>query len=102
MIDNIVDRLLNEGKEDYEVYHETYSSATTEALQYIRRRGFEYDDIEAFDAIGLGPKKPGKGKTVSVDIPIYKNGKKQKKYFHYSVYNRGTDRKTFELTAYIL
>jgi len=96
-----ITKYINEAKSDYELYHDTYTSAADEALALAKRMGYETDDSETFDIIGTGPKKPSKGKTVKLSIPLYKGGKKQRKALHFQVYNRDTDRNTYELNAYI-
>jgi hypothetical protein len=93
---------LNEKKGDYEVYHSSYTSAVDAALKRAEELGYTTDKEEVGDLVGFGPKKPGRGKTVQVHIPLYKNGKKQKKALHITVYNRDVDGNTFELTTYIL
>jgi hypothetical protein len=88
-------------KSKYEVYHETYTDATREAIDYAEANGYTVDEDERFKAIGLGPRKPSKGETVDVILPLYKDGKLQRKTLHIQVYNRETNRKTYELTCYV-
>lgn len=103
-INKTVNRILDilESKFDYELYHSSYTSAVDAALQHAVVKGYTTDPEEVADLVGFGPRKPGRGKTTQVHIPLYKNGKPQKKHLHISVYNRDIDGKTFELTAYIL
>lgn len=97
-----IDKTLNESKQDYELYHKSYTSAVQSGLNYAVKKGYTTDEEEVADLVGLGPKKPGRGKTNQLHIPIYKNGKKQKKMLHITVYNRDTDPTPYELTVYIL
>lgn len=101
-INETLDRYLNEKKGDYEVYHSSYTSAVDTALKHAIDMGYTTDSEEVADLVGFGPKKPGRGKTVQVHIPLYKNGKPQRKALHITVYNRDVDGNTFELTTYIL
>jgi RecJ-like exonuclease len=95
---------MNERKSkfDYELYHDTYTSAVDTALKHAEVKGYTTDPEEVATYVGFGPRKPGRGKTVTVHIPLYKNGKPQKKALHIVVYNRDVDRNTYELTTYIL
>ena len=100
---NIKDiKKLNEKKDDYEIYHRSYTSAVQTALDYVVKRGYTTNDEEVSDIVGFGPKKPGAGKTNQLHIPIYKGDKKQKKMLHITVYNRDVDPHPYELTTYIL
>lgn len=101
MINETINKYLTEKKGDYEIYHDSYTSAVQAALSMALSLGFETDDDETFSLIGQGPKKPSNGKTNSLHIPLYKDGKKQRKVLHFQVYNRGTNRNTYELNAYV-
>jgi hypothetical protein len=83
---------------DYDVYHETYTSAINSALQYANDRGYEYDDNEVAQAIGFGPRKPDIGKYNRFTITLYKNDKQQRKALQIQVYGMETG---YELNAYI-
>ena len=65
----------------------------------MKKNGYEIDDDEWFREVSTGPRKPSKGKTNSFSLPIYKNGKKQRKRVHFQVY--GLDSGNYELTGYI-
>ena len=90
-------------KQQYELYHDTYTSAIQEAEKYAKSKGFDLDKEEMADEIGMGPGRPKKGKTVRHTLTLYKNGEpiKGKRKFHIQVYNRGQDRNTYELNCYI-
>jgi hypothetical protein len=90
---------INESKkEDYKIYHNSYTSAINTALEYAEKRGFEYDKEETADKIGLGPKKPSDGKTNKFSINLTKDGKPQKKNLQIQVYGMG---EKYELNCYI-
>ena len=90
---------VNESKkDDYKVYHNTYTSAINAALEYAESRGYEYDKEETSDKIGLGPKKPEEGKTNKFSISLTKDGKPQRKNLQIQVYGMGNK---YELNCYI-
>lgn len=101
-IDEILNTHLNEKKGDYQIYHSSYTSAVDAALRHAVDMGYTTDPEEVGSLVGFGPKKPGRGKTVQVHIPLYKNDKPQRKALHITVYNRDVNGNTFELTTYIL
>jgi hypothetical protein len=85
-------------KEDYKIYHDSYTSAINTALDYAEKKGYEYDKEETAEKIGLGPKKPSEGKTNKFSINLTKEGKPQKKKLQIQVY--GMEKK-YELNCYI-
>lgn len=95
-----------EGKKDYVIYHNSYSSATDEITKFAAKNGYTLDDetdsedigSQMFDLVGRGPKKPSKGKTNRFDFKLYKNNKLQKKMLHAQIYG---DEGRFELNMYI-
>jgi hypothetical protein len=88
--------LLNEGK--YQIYHSTYSSAISTALDYIKDQGYEVEDDTVFNRISAGPKKPSEGRTNRIDLNLLKNGKSARKAAHIQIFNTGTK---YELNIYI-
>ena len=87
---------------DYEVYHKSYTSAIDTALEYAKKKGFTTDPEEVADLVGLQSRRPGKGKTTRVSIPLYKNGKPQRAGLQIVVYGMDADSsRPFELTTYI-
>jgi hypothetical protein len=88
-------------KSKYELYHDSYTKAINTALNYAEKNGYTTDDEERADIIGLKSSRPKDGKTERVTLPIYKNGKKQRKHLHIQVYNRGISGNTYELNTYI-
>ena len=102
-----VNRLIVEGKSDYEIYHSSYTSSVQEIERFVKKNGYTFGetkeeaDEQLFNVIGTGPPKPSKGKTNKIDLELWKGKKKQKKLLHAQVYNRGTSGNTFELNMYI-
>lgn len=91
-------KALTEGKEQYPVYHNTFSSAVQTAQQYAESKGYNVNEDEWFNSIATGPKKPKEGETNRYSISLYKDGKLQKKHLHIQVYGMVNK---YELNAYI-
>jgi hypothetical protein len=95
-----VNQKINEVKKNnYQIYHNSYTSAVQHGMQHTKDQGYEISDDEAFNKIGAGPKRPGKGETARVSLELTKDGKPQKKQLHMQVYHDG-DR--YESNKYIL
>jgi hypothetical protein len=92
------EQFITESKGDYQVYHNTYSSAVDAALEYAKSRGFEVVMDDVWDQISMGPKRPSDGKTNKAAVGLIKDGKPQRKALHIQIYGMG-DR--YELNAYI-
>jgi hypothetical protein len=97
-INKIIKNVIFEEKISYETYHNSYTSAVTEAKEYAERRGYEINDEDSFRKIGMGPKKPSEGKTNRFSIELFKDGKEQKKMLHIQIYGM---KNKYELNAYI-
>lgn len=93
--------LLKEVKEDYPVYHRTYTSAIQNALNYAKKRGYKADEDDVWTKISTGPRKPSKGKTNSFVLQLTKNGKPNNSTLSLQVYNRGVEGNTYELNTYL-
>lgn len=89
------------GSDNYDLYHSSYSEAVQEALNMVRTKGFEVDEDEIFRVISTGPRKPPVGDTVSLKLPLLKDGRETARMLHFQVYNRGESKAPFELNAYI-
>jgi len=89
---------VNEAKSDYEVYHDSYTSAINAAKAYAEKKGYTINDDDSFTKIGMGPKKPSEGKTNRFSIELVKDNKVQKKMLHIQVYGM---KNKYELNAYI-
>jgi hypothetical protein len=90
---------LQESK--YEVYHDTYTSAIQTAEEWAIKQGYDLDEEEWAQDIGLGPSKPKPGKTNKFSLSLSKNGKEDKKRLQIQIYNRETNSNTYELNMYI-
>jgi hypothetical protein len=93
--------LLKEGKLDYEIYHDDYGGAIGEIKKFADKNGYTVDEDEFSNNYMDAFNKPKKGKTYRTTLKLYKNDKQQKKALHSQIYNRGTNRNTFELNMYI-
>lgn len=93
-------KALKENNEpnNYQVYHNTYSSAIETALEYAENKGFEYSHDEYFNKVASGPKKPSDGETNSVSLGLYKDGEEVKEMLHIQIYGMGNK---YELNCYI-
>lgn len=84
---------------DYELYHDTYTSAINDALSYHAKSGLEVSEDDRWHHIAVNSKRPKDGETTRVQLPAVDS--KGKKYMiDIQVYNRGTDRMPFELNTY--
>lgn len=81
-----------------DIYFPTYTAAINASLEYAEKEGYETDPEELADIIGLKSKRPKVGETTTVHVPLYKDGKPQKKWLHIMVYGMEN---SFELTKYI-
>lgn len=97
----LVEQAITEGKNDYVIYHSSYSSAVDEALKLAKKNGYDVDDDQVFDNISTGSKRPKAGKTTRVTLPLWKNGKEQRKALHFQVYGMDDKKGRYELNAYI-
>ncbi len=88
-------------QESYQIYHDRYYEAVKEFLNQIKKAGYSYDDEEVAQIIGINSKRPGPGKYVKFSLPLYKNGKLNKKYAHASIYGMEGRNEKYELTMYI-
>ena len=86
------EEVIYEAKKDsYQIYHPTYSSAVQHAEKHLNKQGFDIHPDDWFHHVNAGPSKPAEGKTVSLHIPLHKDGVPSKKVAHIQVYNRGND-----------
>lgn len=95
---NFLNKNLEEGKKDYEIYHNTFSSAIDEVKKFAKKNGYELDDDDLFHKVGTGPKKPSTGKTNSYHLKLIKGGKEDRKSLHFQVYGMKSQ---YELNMYI-
>ncbi len=90
---------LNESKEQHKVYHNTFSAACSEVIDFAKEKGYEVDEDDWFNKVSVGSKKPSDGQTNRYSIELKKEGKLQKKMLHFQVY--GMKGGKYELNAYI-
>jgi len=91
-------KYLQEAKQDYKVYHKSYREAVEEILEFAESKGYTLDEDDIWNHITTGFGKPSNSETNKIHLPIFKNGKEQKKQLHAQVYNMGN---AFELNIYI-
>ena len=93
---------INEKKNNYEVYHKSFTSAWDEVQNYVKSEGYELDkdDVEQQVTFGgsTGRARPSTGKTTRFDIKLSKNGKPVKQKLHFQVYGLPN---SYELNMYI-
>ena len=91
---------LDEAKSNYELYHPTYSGAIHHALaHHASKAGLSVSDDDYHHHVSIGPRKPTEGVSVSHSLPASdENGGKH--MVHMQIYNRGGDKKPFELNTY--
>ena len=87
---------VSEGKNDYPLYHKTYSGAMQAAYAYAKKRGFEVDKDDIDRKVATGPRKPSNGKTNSFTLKLV--GQKNKML---AVQVTNLDNQRYELNTYI-
>jgi len=101
----LIETALLEGKKDYTIYHNSYSEAVTEVMSFIEKNGYDTEgeefDNAVFNNISSGSKRPKNGKTTRVTLPLWKNGKVQRKSAHFQVYGMDDAKGRYELNLYI-
>ena len=85
-----------EGKNDYPIYHKTYSGAMQASYAFAKKKGFEVDKSDIDDKVATGPKKPSNGKTNSFTLKLV--GQKNKRL---AVQVTNLDNRRYELNCYI-
>lgn len=101
-----VDRLtkeevqIDEAKSNYELYHPQYSGAIHHALaHHASKAGLSVHDDDYHHHVSIGPRKPAEGASVSHSLPAT-DEKGGKHMIHMQIYNRGGDKKPYELNTY--
>ena len=82
-------------RKGYTLYHKTYTDAINHALAHHALNGLTISDDTRDRYIAMGPRKPGKDKTVSLNLPAEQKNRR----IHIQVYNRGGS-KPYELNTY--
>ena len=100
---------MNEGrkpklkfKKDHPTYMAGYGQTLNAITDYIEENGYFFNQEEFFASFGDAFFKPKKGKTQRKTITIYQDKESIKPIgnLHISIYNRGVDGNTYELTTY--
>jgi len=87
---------LRERKEEYPLYHKTYSDAMAAAYAYAKKKGYEVDPDDIDRKVATGPRKPSNGKTNSFTLKL-----KDEKRKMLAVQVTNLDNKRYELNTYI-
>ena len=93
---------IGEAKDQYKLYHDTYSGAVQHALGYtLEKTGYSVDQDEFFNKVSSGPRKPSSGKTNSFSLQLVdaSTGKPVNRMLHMQIYNM--DDKKYELNMYV-
>ena len=98
---SIVD--IKEAKKDSaaDLYFDTYTSAVQHAKSQAEKKGFEVVEDDWFTQVTTGRGKPSSGKSVRHTLKLTKNDKAVRQGLSIQVYNRDTNRNTYELNYYI-
>ena len=89
--------ILNE-RTEYPIYHKSYTHSIEAAKAYALKKGYEIEDDEMFNKVGINSKRPSVGKTTRVSLQLTRNGKPQKKQLNIQVYGM---KNGYELNCYI-
>ena len=93
---------MNEKKDSAaDLYFDTYSAAVQHAKAQAEKKGFEVVEDDWFTQVTTGKGKPGRGKTTRHTLKLLKNDKPVRKSLAIQVYNRDTNKNTYELNMYI-
>jgi hypothetical protein len=84
-----------------DTYFDTYSAAVQHAKAQAEKQGYEVEEDDWFQQVTTGKGKPGRGKTTRHTLKLMKGGKPTRKGLAIQVYNRDTDKNTYELNYYI-
>lgn len=84
-----------------DLYFNTYSAAVQHAKAQAEKKGFEVVEDDWFNQVTTGKGKPGRGKTTRHTLKLTQNDKPVRQSLSIQVYNRDTDRNTYELNYYV-
>jgi len=103
--------IVSEARAPYEVYHDSYTSAIQAVEKFVFKKKLFLDPEEMAQEIGMGPSKPGSGKTNRFTLRLYKTQKALddmkplRKAVHFQVYGMGNiespSATRYELNLYI-
>lgn len=95
-------KVIKESKDEYQVYHKTYTSAVETAKEYLDKRGYDVDEEKFATEFGIMNSRPKNGQTVKVSIQVQSRKKKKPEYYHVQIFDMGNATgNTYELNAYI-
>ena len=86
-------------QEAYKLYHKSYTDAINTAHAHHAKSGLKVSDDDRMSHIGIGSKKPGSGKTTSVNVPASHHKTGDSHTIHTQVYNKGGTH-PYELNTY--
>lgn len=99
----IGESLLKESKQEFEVYHNSFTDAAQTAREMAEKRGYTIDEDDWQSEVALGGRysrsRPAEGETHTFTVGLLKDGKPQRKGLTFTVY--GMPRGRYELVAYI-
>jgi hypothetical protein len=90
-------------KVDIETYHDSFTSASTNAREYAESKGYQIDEDDWQTQVALGGKygrsRPSEGNSHSFTVGLIKDGKPQRKALSFTVYGMSSGK--YELVAYV-
>ncbi len=96
----VVNEAKRKSKHDYQIYHDTYSSAVQHAVDHTKKvHGFDVDQDSYDSEVTFGQRKPSAGKTVMKKIDLHKDGKSARKRLQIQVH--GMSNGKYELNKYV-
>lgn len=98
--DSSINEAKRKSKHDYQIYHDTYSSAIQHAVDHTKKvHGFDVDQDSYDSEVTFGQRKPSAGKTVMKKIDLHKDGKPARKRLQIQVH--GMSNGKYELNKYV-
>lgn len=89
---------LMEGKNNYEIYHDTMTAAFVEVRKNLANHGYEISDNDFWEHVNTGPRKPAEGNTNKYHIPLMKGSESTNKTVKVQIYGMANK---YELNMYI-
>lgn len=83
----------------HEIYHDSFTQACQEAIDYASKKGYKVDDSDWFTQVSTGPRKPSPGGTNRYSVEVTRMGFPSNKKLHFQVY--GMESGKYELNAYL-
>lgn len=92
---------LLEGKNDYKIYHNTFSSVIDEVRNFVKKNGYDIDEDSWWNEMNFKQHRarPKIGQTNRFSVNLTKNGNPVKKMVAFQVY--GLESENYELNMYI-